>query len=149
MKLIDDNGNVIRNETRQEIIARHSRMMDAHRQGMEFLESIHTEEPYFQNLKAENDRVNRDEYNRKVDSGLTTEINTSQTLVNVGDTMENIRDLFARHPYGFKDGDAEGIELLKGENEEPAALTPEKVDPYAGKKPILKNGKLIWVASQN
>lgn len=148
MKIIETvNGNEIeRLETRDEVKARHALGMDLHRQGMELLESIHAEEPYFNNVKIENEKADRVDRETKRDEGLTTEINTSQTLVNVGDTVENCRSILARHPYGFRDGDAEGTESLTSEKEVETEQPAVKVDPYAGKKPILKNGKLIWVA---
>lgn len=142
----ENNQEIERNETRQEIVARHNRMRQwSYTDAVKFLDSIHSEEPHFQNLKAENDRANREEMARQVDMGLTTEINTSQDLVNLNDTIENCREILRRHPYGFKDGDAEGAEVLGIES---VALTPEKparVNPYLNKSPKMVKGKLVWV----
>lgn len=78
----------------------------------DLLESLKAEMPYFQQL-AEDEYIPLKE--EAEERGLTTEINTSTSLVNIADTMENIMELLARHPYGFKYGsrDSKGNIVLE------------------------------------
>lgn len=103
MKILDETTGAERSETRTEILARHTRMMEDHARSMAFLDSIHAEEPYFQKLAEENDKANRDELERQRDLGLVTEENTKRSIDDLAETIERCAALLARH-HGFKDG---------------------------------------------
>lgn len=79
---------------------------ETYARGVDLLEAIKSEIPYFQQVAEENGFAFREEQDEKEvnDKGLTTAINTSTSLVSISDTMENIAALFARHPYGYKHG---------------------------------------------
>lgn len=144
MRLYNEIDGTERNETRQEIVARHLRMADSHRGGMELLESILDETGLNMEGLTAGQMEQKELAEHQQNEGLTSEINTSTALISVRDTLDNVADLLRRHPYGYTDGDGEGADILTSGNTT-AVLTPKKVDPYADKKPILKNGKLLWV----
>ena len=104
MRTITQENGTERNETRQEILARHDWANRNTVDQMAFLESIHQEEPYFQRIEAENARENRREFEHKRDLGLVTEVNTKTSCGDATEIMESITALFKRHQFGFKGG---------------------------------------------
>jgi len=101
MKIIDENGNE-RNETRTEILARHSRMVADHKEKMDFLESIHNETGLTQISLDAAAEEQKEQAERQADLGLQTEINKSIGLPDVGDTVESCVNLLNKYSNGFK-----------------------------------------------
>ncbi len=91
-----------RNETRQEILARHAAMMTMHAGQMDLLASFHVGK-HFDLIAAENAAADRVDAERLAESGLQTEINTSKDCVSLRDTLDGCADVLRRHPFGFKD----------------------------------------------
>lgn len=70
----------------------------------DLLEAIHSEEPYFQTIETETRKDLWEEHEQRVDTGLTTEINRSTSLVSLAATLDGCAEVLKRHPYGFKNG---------------------------------------------
>ena len=92
--------------------------------GMELLESIKSGLPAFQSYAREAELANRDAAEAAADEGLTSEINTSKTIVNLADTIRSLVMVLARHPEGYKgDGPRDAGGKLRGKFE---PFTPEE-----------------------
>lgn len=107
MKIQDTNGTE-RNETRQEIVARHQESLRIQQEGFNLLETLRSGDSLYifrgdlKGLAA----VRAESLKRKAEAqreeGLTTEINTSKSLVSLRDTVESAAEVIRRHPNGFK-----------------------------------------------
>lgn len=88
---------------------------DTYRQACELLEAIKAEEPHFQQIAEKNERANRLAVEEQGEQGLTSEINSSTTITDVSDTVENVAALLRRHRYGFKNGsrNSKGVVIVK------------------------------------
>lgn len=106
MKLytIDANGNeVVRNETRQEILARHAEMAKRHAESMELLDSLHVGK-HFEKIAEENARADREELEHNADLGLVTLENNKTSCDDATEIMERVAALLSRHRFGYKGG---------------------------------------------
>lgn len=110
--------------TRADVLAAHNRMRHDHAAGMALLDSIHSEIPEYSTYAAEAEAENRVNAELDAEAGLTTEINTSRSLVSLEDTVRGIVEVLTRHPHGFKgDGTRRENGTLKGTFK---AYTPEE-----------------------
>lgn len=132
---IDNNGiETVTTMTRGEILALHAGMTQRHSEKMTLLESLHYGK-HFDQITLDNAKANQEEAESKVEAGLTTEINTSGTLVNVGDTVEGCMTILRKHPHGFKmegrldKAGATKTSYTQEENEEAAAWMASLVKP--------------------
>lgn len=97
--------------SRAEILALHRETLQNHGNGMALLESIRDETGVnAAGLKAAAEERKEQVEHLDVETGLTSEINTSRTMVSLSDTIRSLVMVLARHPYGFK-GDG-----TRGEN---------------------------------
>ncbi len=67
----------------------------------DLLEAIKAEEPHFQQIALDNAKADQEEAFNQKDEGLTTEINRSTSLVNMGDTVDSCTTILKRHPLRF------------------------------------------------
>ena len=109
--------------------------------GQILLESIKGEIPLFQDYEEQVDKENQEEAERQIEAGLTSEINTSKTLVNLEETLRGVVMVLVRHPHGFKgDGSRdENGRIRKGKfqpftDEENQAAELWAAGPKAGKE---------------
>lgn len=141
---------IVAPHVRRQTLARHARNWEIHRQGMALLDTLRVGKSFYTfqgstgwTAMAEEMKKTRAAVNKE-DQGLTTEINTSTSLVSLRDTLDNISDLLRRHPHGYRDGDGEGADVLNPENvvvDEPVA----KPNFYQNRRPVMKKGKLVWM----
>ena len=87
--------------------------------GEDFLASIHGEIGDWKENEAAALKEYREEQNRLVDIGLTTEINTSKELMPIDEIVDRCQAILRRHPYGYKGG-VNRIEDPKGAREQAA-----------------------------
>jgi hypothetical protein len=118
MKIIIENADGTETErvmSRAEVLEYHAAMLNHSQSMADMLESIKSEIPTFQDYTEATEKDNWEEVERKRDEGLTSEINTSSTMVSLADTIEGCINVLKRHPEGFKgDGPRKENGTLRG-----------------------------------
>ena len=112
----DQYGNEVETTmTRSEVLSHHSEIVTNYQRGMALLDGIREELGLnSEGLKAAREEQ-KEQSERNVDEGLTSEINTSKTLVKLEDTIAGIITVLTKHPHGFRgDGTRHNNGSLKG-----------------------------------